>query len=151
MRSFMMVQYVIKPARFVSSAAFDPASNSLKFDVNNDPDTGSAYLILRFKGSEHALFLFVDPAPANPPVVGHPGVVSISDFGVNVCAGDAYSQGEAIQSAINKVLADDDMHTLVFPYNPCGRSRMDHRVYLTHDLHVTNSTGKRVTIYLEPG
>ena len=149
--SCVPLQFVIKPARFVSSAAFDPATHSLQFDVTTDPDTGSAYLILRFKGSKHALFLFVDPKPVNPPVVGHPGVVSISDFGVNVCAGDAYSQGDAIQAAINKVLADEDMHTLVFPYKSCGRSTIDHRVYLTHDLHVTNSTGKRVTLYLEPG
>ena len=84
------------------------------------------------------LFLFVDPSPAAPPVVGHPGVVSISAMGVDACAGDRYSQGDAIQAAIDHVLANDSLHTLVFPFRSCGRSRIGHRVYLTHDLHVTN-------------
>jgi len=53
--------------------------------------------------------------------------------------------GEKIQAAIDTVLANPQYTTLVFP------AKGANRVYVTHDLHVTNHTGKHVELFFEEG
>ena len=69
--------------------------------------------------SPHALMLFIEQDPGPTPTGA--GVATLASFGVRPTDGDAaewradQTRGDAIQKAIDTVLASDTAPTLVFP------------------------------------
>lgn len=134
--------YILKPRHFGITSKFDPSTNAIRFLIDHP-----IYLILQFNQSMDALMLFVENEPSEP---NHkdPGVISLADFGVHPGGHNPrHGQGNAIQSIIDKLITDQRYHTLVFPADGGDGSK----TYLTHDLHVTNSSTKTITLFFESG
>jgi hypothetical protein len=139
----------LKPARYCPGGTkFDPSSNTISFDLAINANTGSTYVVLQFERSTEPLFIFIEPPVASPPEMTDPGVVSLLDFNIKPGVSINQRHGDAIQAAINEVMRNASLHTLVFPF---VKGSTQHCTYLSHDLHINNSTEKDVTLYFEEG
>ena len=123
--------HALKPRRRQIATSF--SDGTIRFTV-----TEPQYLVLQFDSSPHALMLFIEQKPSPTPTGA--GVATLASFGVRPTDGDAaewradQTRGDAIQKAIDTVLASETVHTLVFPAEGALRT------YITHDLHISNHT-----------
>ena len=123
--------HALKPRRRQIATSF--SDGTIRFTV-----TEPQYLVLQFDSSPHALMLFIEQDPGPTPTGA--GVATLASFGVRPTDGDAaewradQTRGDAIQKAIDTVLASETVHTLVFPAEGALRT------YITHDLHISNHT-----------
>ena len=101
--------YTLKPPYRAPATTWSPGTKSITFTL-----ALADYLILQLDDGR-ALVILADNAPEKAPRRGDPGVLSVADLGILPSASPYAYQGDAIQKAIDTVLA---------PNNTCAPSNL---------------------------